>query len=66
MSCVVEFPVDGDPYCTLAKYWAFVEVSHFFTQELRMCPSFHTSSSTEAQKDYCYTRYENIEKSVIH
>ena len=29
----VEFPVDGDPYCTLTQYWAFIEVcSVFFTQ----------------------------------
>jgi len=23
---VIEFPVDGDPYCTLTQYWAFIEV----------------------------------------
>jgi len=22
----VDFPVDGDPYCTLTQYWALVEV----------------------------------------
>jgi len=34
---IVEFPVDGDPYCSLTQYWAFIEVGQFSNQVIITC-----------------------------